>query len=254
MDKSKASFEDNTIDLLHLAKVLWKNIWVIAVCALIFAIIGLSYAAFFIAPTYSSFVKLYVNNKSLSLGSTSISIADINASQSLLKTYGDILKSRSTLERIIDKADLDCNWKQLSGMISYSSSNNTEIMKVNVTCTDPYLASKIANTVAEVLPVRIAEIIDGASMEVVDTAIPDLQKLGPSLSKYTMIGGVIGLLLSAGVIVLLSVLDDTIYDEQYVIEKYDYPILGYIPDSSSTNKKSYKYYKSYEYHSSAPKK
>ena len=34
-----------------------------------------------------------------------------------VKTYGEILDSRTTLERIIDKADVDYNWKQLSGMM-----------------------------------------------------------------------------------------------------------------------------------------
>ena len=128
-------------------------------------------------------------------------------------------------------------------MITASPSNETEIMKVKVTAKDPYEASDIANTIAEILPERIAEIIDGASMEVVDSAIPVLEKVSPSITQYTAIGLVLGVFLSAAIIVILAMLDDTIHDEDYVIKTYDYPILAKVPDlMSNGTKKRYGYY------------
>lgn len=233
-----------TIDVLHVVKTLWKRIWVIALCGLLAAAIGFSIAAFAIAPTYSSYIKLYVNNSSFSLGNTnfSISSSELTAAQSLVRTYGDILDSRSTLERVIEKAGVDYTWKQLSRMITYAPSNDTEIMRVTVTCEDPYEASKIANTIAEVLPVRISEIIDGASMEVVDSAVPDLEKVDPSITNYTAVGLVIGVLLSAIVLIILALMDDTIHDEEYIMRTYDYPILGKVPNLLNAGSKSYTYY------------
>lgn len=233
-----------TIDILHIVRSLWKRAWLIALCGLLAAGIGFSISAFAIAPTYSSYVKLYVNNSSISLGNTnfSISASELTAAQSLVRTYGDILDSRSTLERIIDKADVDFTWKELSRMITYAPSNDTEIMRVTVTCEDPYEASKIANTIAEVLPIRISEIIDGASMEVVDSAIPDIDKVAPSITKYTAVGLVLGVLLSLIILIVLALMDDTIHDEEYVLRTYDYPILGKVPDLLNAGSKSYGYY------------
>lgn len=233
-----------TIDVLHLVKSLWRRKWVVALCGLLAAAIGFAISAFLIAPTYSSYVKLYVNNSSFSLGNTnfSISASELTAAQSLVKTYGDILDSRSTLERIIDKADVGYTWKELSDMIEYAPSNETEIMRVTVTCEDPYEASKIANTIAEVLPVRIAEIIDGASMEVVDSAVPDVQKVAPSITKYTAVGLILGLLLAVTVVIVLALMDDTIHDEDYVLRTYDYPILGKVPNLLNTGNQAYGYY------------
>ncbi len=233
-----------TIDVLHILKALWRRAWVIAICGLLAAAVGFSIANFVIAPTYSSKVKLYVNNSSFSLGNTSFSISasELNAAQSLVKTYGEILNSRSTLERVVSKAGVSYSWKQLAGMIEYAPSNDTEIMSVTVTCEDPYEASKIANTIAEVLPVRISEIIDGASMEVVDSAIPDLAKVAPNITKYTALGLILGAFLSAAIIVVFALLDDTIHDEEYILRTYDYPILGKVPDLTNTSGKSYAYY------------
>ena len=243
-NQEKSMKEYYTIDVSHILKSLWRRVWLIGLCGLLVAIIGFSIAAFAIAPTYSSYVKLYVNNSSFSLGSTSFSISssELTAAQSLVRTYGDILISRSTLERVIEKADVNYTWKELSKMITYAPSNNTEIMRVTVTCEDPYEASKIANTIAEVLPVRISEIIEGASMEVVDTAIPDHEKVAPSITQYTAIGLVLGILISAIALFVLALTDDTIHDEEYVLRTYNYPILGKVPDLLNAGNKSYGYY------------
>lgn len=243
-NQEKSTREYYTIDVLHIVKSLWRRAWLIALCGLLAAGIGFSISAFAIAPTYSSSVKLYVNNSSFSLGNTSFSISssELTAAQSLVRTYGDILISRSTLERVIEKADVNYTWKELSKMITCAPSNNTEIMRVTVTCEDPYEASKIANTIAEVLPVRISEIIEGASMEVVDTAIPDHEKVAPSITQYTAIGLVLGILISVIALFVLALTDDTIHDEEYVLRTYNYPILGKVPDLLNAGNKSYGYY------------
>lgn len=243
-NQEKNNNEYYTIDILHIVRTLWKRAWVIALFGLLAAVIGFSISAFCIAPTYSSYIKLYVNNSSISLGNTnfSISASELTAAQSLVRTYGDILDSRSTLERVIDKADVNYTWKQLSKMITYAPSNDTEIMRVTVTCEDPYEASKIANTIAEILPVRISEIIDGASMEVVDSAIPDIEKVAPSITNYTAVGLILGILISVVVLVITALMDDTIHDEEYVLRTYDSPILGKVPDLLNAGGKSYRYY------------
>lgn len=243
-NQEKNNREYYTIDVLHIVKSLWRRAWLIALCGLLAAAIGFSVSAFGIAPTYSSSIKLYVNNSSISLGNTnfSISASELTAAQSLVRTYGDILDSWNTLERVIEKAEVDYTWQELSAMIAYAPSNETEIMLVTVTCEDPYEATKIANAIAEVLPIRISEVIDGASMEIVAPAIPNLSKVAPSISSYTAIGLVLGILISAIVLIVIALMDDTIHDEEYVLKTYDYPILGKVPDLLNTGNKSYGYY------------
>ncbi len=244
MEKQDNTREYYTIDLLHIVKSLWRRVWLIALAGLLAAAIGFGISAFLIAPTYSSSIMLYVNNSSFSLGNTSFSISssEITAAQSLVKTYGEILNNRTTLERVIDKADVDYTYRQLSRMITALPSNDTEIMRVTVTTEDPYEASKIANCIAEVLPVRIAEIIDGASMEVVDSAIPNLEKIAPSITRYTAVGMILGVFLSILALSLAAMLDDTIHDEEYVLKTYDYPILAKVPDLLNSGTRQYSYY------------
>ena len=221
-----------TVDLLQIVKSVINKLWLVILVGIVCAGIGFGYASYFIKPTYSSTVLLFANNSSLNVGSTTfkISASDLQASQGLVKTYTEILKTRTTLEQIIENSDVDYSCKQLSGMISAGDVNGTEIMGITVTCEDPYIAAKIANCIATVLPARVSEIIDGASMEIVDTAVPNLQKVAPSIARFTMLGFILGAFLVVGIIAVISVLDDTIYDENYVVETYNYPILAKVPN------------------------
>lgn len=235
------SQEESTIDLLLIFKALWKKAWAIVLSGLIAAGIGFSLSSYAIDPQYSSSIMLYVNSSSVSLGK--LSISELNAAQSLVQTYTVILKSRTTLEKVIEKAELPYDYATLLGMISASSENNTEILKVTATCGDPYEAAKIVNVIAEVLPARISEIIQGSSMAVVDSGVPDLNKVSPSVTKYTAGGLLIGVMLAVLVIAVKVIMDDTIHDEEYILQNYSYPILAKVPNLLDSGAKQYGYYK-----------
>ncbi len=234
-----------TIDLLHIVKVLRNRLWLVVLAGIAAAAIGFSVAAFAIAPQYSASILLYVNNSSINLGNTSFNItaSDITASQSLVKTYSVILKNRTTMERVIEQTGVTYTPDDLMDMINATSANGTQIMQVTVTSTDPYEAAKLANCIADVLPARISGIIDGATMEVVDSAVPDTRKISPSITRYTAVGMILGVLASVMVIALLAAMDNTIHDEEYILQTYRYPILAKVPNLLETEEKGYGYYK-----------
>lgn len=245
MGQSEKNRDYYTIDIMHILSTLWKKVWVIIVCGIVGAVIGFSYATFAIAPTYSSAIMLYVNNSSLSVGGASFSISssEITAAQSLVKTYIEMLKNRTTLEAVIEKSGVDYSFEELNSMITAESVNGTEVLRVKVTSEDPYDSAKIANCIAEVLPKRISEIIEGSSMEVVDSAVVNLNKVAPSITKYTAMGGVFGVVIALIAIVIMAIADDTIHDEEYILQNYKYPILAKVPDLYSSDSKGYSYYK-----------
>lgn len=233
-----------SIDLLHIVKSLWRRAWVIVIAGILAAALGFSYASFVLVPQYSSSIMLYVNNNSVSLNGTSISVSasQISAAQSLVKTYIVMLLNRTTLEKVIEKADVSYSYEQLYGMIDATSVNETEVMQVTVTTANPYESARIANAIAEVLPSRIAEVIDGSSMAVVDSAVVNSQKVSPSITRYTAIGLIVGAFVAGLVLAIMAILDDTIHDEDYVLQNYQYPILAKVPDLLNSGSKSYGYY------------
>ena len=63
------------IDLMRLLKALLHRAWAIVIAVIAGALIAFAYAALLITPLYKSKALLYVNNSSISLGSTSVSIS-----------------------------------------------------------------------------------------------------------------------------------------------------------------------------------
>ena len=245
MDKAvKNTKEYLVIDLAHIIKTIWNRIWVVVIVSILGAAIGFSVASFAITPTYSSSVMLYVNNSSFTVGDLgfSISSSEISAAQSLVKTYSVLLKNRTTLEKVIEATDVSYKWKDLYYMIEASPVDETEIMRVTVTSEDPYEAAKIANGIAKILPQRVSEIVEGSSMEVVDSAVPVTNKVAPNITGYTIVGFILGAVFSLLVFVVIALLDNTVHDEEYILNNYDYPVLAKIPDLLETQSKKYGYY------------
>lgn len=241
------------IDLLHLVKLLWNKAWLIVISMVLFGAFMFSYAMFFITPLYQSTAKMYVNNSSIKVGSTSFSISssELTAAKTLLDLYVEILKTRTTLEEVIRRAELEYTYEQLAPMITAGPVNGTEIFRITVTNSDPDLAEKIADTIVEVLPDRIAEIVDGSSVRLVDHAVRADRRSSPDYSRYAAIGMATGAVLSCIGIILFDLMDTSVRSEEYLAQKYDdIPVLAVVPDIRSTQKRSYGYYKSKDNNSS----
>lgn len=246
-NKKKYSEDYYVIDLVHILKVVLNKAWLVVLVSILVAALAFSYAYFMVAPTYSASVMFYVNNSSISVGDVGlgVSLSDLNASQSLVDTYSVLLRNKTTLDRVISATGVSYDWKELDDLISASAVNETEVLKVTVTCTDPYEAADIANGIARVLPQRVSEIVEGSSVEVVDSAVPDTQKVAPSITMYTIIGFLIGFVISVAILAVVAIMDNTIHDEDYIIQNYDFPILAKVPDLLDSGAKKYGYYRRY---------
>ncbi|MFH7445355.1 hypothetical protein RA265_30460, partial [Pseudomonas syringae pv. tagetis] len=77
------------------------------------------------------------------------------------------------------------DYETVSDMIEAGAVNSTEVFEIQVTSADPEEAERIANCIAELLPGRISEIVEGSSVKIVDYAIVPSHKSSPSISRYT---------------------------------------------------------------------
>lgn len=229
-------------ELKRVFQAIWRRAWVIAVAAVLCCALLLGIAVFFVTPQYEATTMLYVNNTSISVGSAGFSISDsaLTAAQNLVKTYVVILRSRSTLERVIRLAEVDYTYEELSEMIRADSVNDTEIFEVVVTSPDPVEADRIANTIAVVLPSQIAGIVEGSSVRVVDYSVVPTKQASPHYALMALIGFVVGFLLSALCLFVKELFNTTIRSEEYLTFAYPkVPLLAVIPDLDEKSRGGY---------------
>ena len=233
------------IDLWEILKVLLHRAWAIILAAVICGGIAFGYTFLLVDPLYEASTLLYVNNSDISVGASSFSIssADLTAAQKLVETYIVILNSRTALNEVIEEANLPYEYDELKRMISASAVNATEVFEVVVTSKDPAEAEKIANTIANVLPDKISDIVLGSDVRIVDYAVIPSHRSSPSYTRNTAIGILIGVVFCAVIVVLMHLFDENIHTEDYLTQTYpDIPLLSVIPDMTSSKQRSGGYY------------
>lgn len=239
------------LDLFQVVNILWQKALIIILAATIFGAASFAGTFFFISPKYKATTSMYVNNSSFSFGATSFSItsSELSASNTLVSTYIYILESRTTLEEVISEAGLSYTYEDLEKMIDARAVSDTAAFDVTVESENPVEAELIANTIAKILPDRIAEIVDGSSVRIVDYAIIPAHRSSPSYIKNTLIGAVIGGILCSAVVLAVFVTSEKRNDDIRSVDDLkdmypDIPVLALIPDMRISGKKGY-YYSSY---------
>lgn len=243
MPESGGVFE---IDLGRIAERLLSRLWLIVLMSVLGAVLAFGYTYYLVTPQYQSSAMFYVNNNKLSLGDTTIGISagDISASRGLVDSHIVILKARTTLNDIIDRAGVSRTPTELRKMITAAPVNSTEIFEVVVTGPDPYEAERIATAIIDVLPKRIETIVEGSSAKVVDTAIVPVSPSSPSYSKNVIVGFLLFMILTVSVIIVKLLFDTIIRTEESVAQLTSYPVLAAVPNLHSTSKGKYYSYDS----------
>ncbi|MCD8375352.1 MAG: Wzz/FepE/Etk N-terminal domain-containing protein [Oscillospiraceae bacterium] len=246
--------DEITIDLGQLAKALWKRIIVIALTTILGGALALTITAYFITPLYEASARLYVNNSTISVSSVSISASDLTASQSLVDTYIVIMESRITVNEVLAQSGADYTYEEFLKMISADAVNDTEIFEVTVTSDDPEEAELLANTIADVLPNQIASIVEGSSVRIVDTAVIPAEPVSPNVTRNTVIGALVGLVVSCAIIIIIELLNDEIRTEEDINRVTALPVLAVIPELTASSKSYGGYYGGYGYGQKPQKK
>lgn len=230
MGQSLRSMEDEeTIDLMEIARLLWAHIVQIVAAAVAAALICLLVCMFALTPKYQASINMIVNTRQDT--TTTFTSDNFNSAKNLISTYAVIIKSNTVLNEVIDTLDLDMTYGQLYGMVSVTSVDDTQIMKITVTDTDAERAGEIAQTISEIVPDVLVEKVEAGSCKTVSDVSINPNKVFPQTKKYVVLAGVLGAVVVCGILVLAHLLHDTIVDDEDVQNKLGLPMLSLIPEA-----------------------
>lgn len=223
------------IDLLQVLAVVQKNLLLfIAICVLT-CTAGFATCKFAMTEEFSATAKIIIVKDESKSSSTSLTSSDIQLSQKLASTYKQIIMSEAISDTVIDNLDLrkkGFTSTTYNNCVSVSAADQTEVMNISVTTSDPQMSADIANEVVDVFISKIYDIMEVQNVTILNNAKVPTKKSGPSTTKWTAIGGLVGLVI-CGIIALIKVFTDTkIKSEEEVkaIFNNKYPIIGTIPD------------------------
>lgn len=223
------------IDLKEIFLMLLSHLWIIMLGGLLAAAIGFGISKFVIDPVYDSTTKIYILNKQ---DNATVTYSDVQLGTQLTKDYAELVQSRYVLEQVILQLELtDMDYETLSNKVSVTSPTDTRIIYITVKDNSPVLAMKIANSIRENAAVHIKNVMDIQAVNVVETANLPTQKSGPSVSKWTLIAGFLGVMLILTIYIVRFLTNDTIKSAEDIEKYLGLSTLAMIPLTTAGNKK-----------------
>ncbi len=223
---------EGEINLLDIFNVIKSKLRSIVIISVITGLVVFLLCSFVIKPKYQSSIVLYVTNITAQQDSIdqNVNANDINASQKLVNTYKVILQTDKALDKLMDLTKLEYSKEDILEMISFSTVENTEVLKITATTNDPYLSANLCNGYADIAPEVIRDVIKGGSVQVLSRAKADGIPTSPNTPLFTLIAFFLGFVLSAVVYFLIDMFANTVKNEQDLTNKCNATVIGSIPD------------------------
>ena len=222
------TYDDDTIeiDLKEIFYALWHRILIILLAGILGGVIAGAYTRYMMTPVYTSSSMLLVLTKETTLSS----LADLQIGSQLTNDYSVMTTSRPVLEEVIDNLGLQMDYEELEKMITISNPADTRILEISVEHPSPQMAMQIVNELSEVASEFIGDNMEVVPPKIIEEGIVPAEKTSPSTMRNTLLGILAGLFISGGIVVLMTVLNDSIKNEDDVEKYLGLSTLASVPD------------------------
>ena len=197
----------DTIDLLEVLNAVRQHILVVILTTVIAAVAGFCVSQFLLVPKYESSALMIVNTRQ-----------DATAN-----VTSDQITSATNL-------GLTLTYPELKDRVTVSAVDDTQVMQITVLSDNPEWARQVCEQITQISPDVILESVEAGSVKLISQASVPTEPVSPNILKNTAIAALLGLVLSAGIVILREMLDNRIKTEDDVRKYLDMPVIGVIPD------------------------
>lgn len=220
---------EETISLKEIFDVIKKRFWMIVSFVVGAALIAAVASYFLLTPKYES-TSQFIVNQGKTEEENQYSVNDIKSNVEIINTYNVIITSNAILAKVVDDLNLSYDTGTLEDKIDVSSEEDSQVVNVTVTDTDPDMAADIANSIVGTFKEDIPEILDVDNVSILTEATvkPDQSPVSPHPKLNIAIAIVLGGMVGVGLAFLLEYMDNTIRTEEDVEKKLGLPVFGSI--------------------------
>lgn len=224
------------LNLKQLINIIWNGKKYIIITIILAILLGIGYSYFLVTPKYEASTTLVLAKAEEKVSneiSTGITQTDLNLNKNLVSTYRELIRSKTVIRQVMDNLKIiDLKENTLKNNISVSSVKDTELIEITVRDENPERATNIANEIAKVFTVQVAEIYNINNVHVIDKAELNNVPYNVHHTKDIAVIALIGAILSIVCIIILSLLDTTVKTQEDIEKVTGMIILAEIPEIS----------------------
>ena len=214
------------INIKDFFNYLKKYILIICGVVVIFVIGVFIYDKSIKKPLYTTYTTIILTKSNEAQTSTTITQNDILLNQKLVETYTKIIKSKLVLDQVISETGITYTAEELGQNVAVEAYENTEMLKISVTDSDPELSASIANSIAQVFSGEVAKIYQMNNISVIDIAQVPEEVSNDTLTRDFFIALFISIFGSIGVIFIIYYFDDSIKLTDDLEEEIGMPVIA----------------------------
>ncbi len=214
------------INIKDFFNYLKKYILIICGVVVIFVIGVFTYDKSIKKPLYTTYTTIILTKSNEAQTSTTITQNDILLNQKLVETYTKIIKSKLVLDQVISETGITYTAEELGQNVAVEAYENTEMLKISVTDSDPELSASIANSIAQVFSGEVAKIYQMNNISVIDIAQVPEEVSNNTLTRDFFIALFISIFGSIGVIFIIYYFDDSIKLTDDLEEEIGMPVIA----------------------------
>ena len=229
---------EESISLQEIFLVLKKRIKLIIVITLAAVLISALGTLLLITPKYEASSQFIVSQPE---PTQEMNINDIRTNVEMINTFTVIITSPAILNQVNDELNLNTSTDALASKINVSNAQNSQVVNVTVTDTDPASAANIANTTVEIFQESIPTYMNVDNVSILSTAEigENPSPVSPNVNLNIVIALVLGAMVGVGLSFLLEYLDTTVKTEEDIEDLLDLPVMGVIPKMETKNDRNF---------------
>ena len=189
------------------------------------------YTYFLVDDKYTASMKLVVNNKSSDI----ITLSEVQVSSRIVGDCMEFVKSRDLMEDIIESLGIyDMSPSQLMDSISISSPDETRILNISVTDTNPVRAKLIADEIFIQGGRLMEQKLDVKSVEIFETPVVPSSPSSPNMKVNVIIGILVGMIIVFLILFVRKMTNTKIFSSSEIEHELGLTVLTSIPRIEDT--------------------
>ncbi|GAA0095266.1 YveK family protein [Clostridium perfringens] len=230
--------EENTISLQEIAYALKKRWKLIALITIAATLVSAILSFFVIKPQYEAKTKLFIG-KQETQENNAYNNSDVMMYQQLMKTYAELVKTSDLVTKAVKSANLNYNQNEIKRVLNdltATPSVDTQILDLSFKGGNPKEVLKVTEAVTDEFISESKELIPNGNVQVIQKPQLPEHPVSPNKKLNILIAFVLGLMIGAGVVLLLEYLDNTFKSREELEKTLELPIIGTIPDYDNMGK------------------
>lgn len=225
-EKEQSQNEELEIDLSKLLKLLKKNLKKIIASTVVCAVILFVFTYFVVDKKYASTATIFITPKITDQGTIDTNSANTNSK--MVNNYMELLKGENILTKVAEQLAIK-DVASIKEGISVTNTTGSEVIKVTVTTKDPKLSQQVAESTVNTFFEEMKDKLNIENLTIISNPKINESPVSPNLKLNTLIGALIGMIISCGIVFLHYLLDKRLRNREEAENFLGIPVLVEVP-------------------------